>query len=72
MKDLILIAGATGYVGGELLKKLLAGATQYVAWRGVRKLSERRPFPGSRLSKEMFSIPDRYGPRWLASVSPII
>jgi uncharacterized protein YbjT (DUF2867 family) len=35
VKDVILIAGATGYVGGELLKMLLAGGYS------VRRLARR-------------------------------
>lgn len=35
MKDLVLIAGATGYVGGELLKEVLA------AGQRVRCLARR-------------------------------
>lgn len=42
MKDLVLIAGATGYVGGELLKKVLAAGQRVRSWRGVLGLSERR------------------------------
>ena len=56
MKPLVLIAGATGYVGGELLKKLLDAdfAVRCLA-RRPEALRARR-FPGSRSSKEMFLI----------------
>ena len=56
MKPLILIAGATGYVGGELLKSLLAAGCPVRCLARRPEVLRAKSSPDWRSSREMFSM----------------
>ena len=42
----VLVTGATGYIGGRLVPRLLAGGHACAAWPAIRSRLAGRPWPG--------------------------